>query len=561
LLGKEDSACQQVVKLCDFGTCDFLSQDKPRTQCRAGTFSYTAPELYMGRGGTECADMWSMGVVLYVMLTGANPFKTALAGSTEESLQKICEAAFEQRRSSWVRCSETGQDLVKRLLVVGEEKRYTCIQASMHRWLASSDRPLTASGFADPPGIAKQAPALLARVQQLATLPPSHRAALVIYVLAAWHEDLEACRLLFLALDRDKDGQVSFAEFATGIKDLIRKAKQQDSSVVSMVNEQQLNACLIALDASGSKMIEWTEFAAASLLESDFTKRGERIGLATRLAARCPVALGTDANLGDPHPHISQHLAPVIEAIEAARGGQAEAVSPKRLHATDTMVKVPAAVADSMKEHHAAEQLEERSPVADRGLGLVVSPLNAEFLLVGVADPERLSLKVMSKLGVPFIGCASVKAWNEECRTGGKPRQALECDDCIVQVDGVRGDSNKMMALLLQAVRDSDLTVDLRIINLRKVEATLQKPPGKSLGMQVRKKGAMAFGLELEEVDSEGIVAEWNAANPRQVIKPGDIIVEVSGFRGLRQDLLQEVVRKDVTVTYLTFLQLSIFCL
>lgn len=40
-----------------------------------GTLSYTAPEVYMRRGADLAADIWSLGVVLYVMLTGTNPFR------------------------------------------------------------------------------------------------------------------------------------------------------------------------------------------------------------------------------------------------------------------------------------------------------------------------------------------------------------------------------------------------------------------------------------------------------------------------------------------------------
>jgi len=550
-LGKQGTPLSQVLKLCDFGSCDLLSNARPRSIGRNTTLSYTAPELHLGRGGAEAADMWSLGVVLYVTLTGTNPFKGPVAPNSQESIEKIREAAFDQRRSGWVRCSSTAQDLVKRLLVVEEEKRYTCAQACTHRWLASSERPLLASGIADPPGLAKKAPKLLARLQMMARLPASQRAMLAVYALAATSEDLEPCRQLFLSLDRDKDGQLSSAEFCKGLRDLLcTAARQGDDSAVVPESDQELNTIIAALDVDGSRIIEWSEFAATTLLELDFSKRSSRVAIAARLAAQRPPGSPLDSGfeqLGEYNPHIRQWLAPVVDALEANSRTfvQREFTNRSFVSREDTMMST-------------SSSYRKTEPGC---LGLVVTTLNDQVLLVGVADPERLTLKVMSKMGAPFLGCAAVKAWNEACVAGGKPNMVLEVDQCIIQVNGVRGNSSRMMELLFQAARTANLDVDLRIVSVKKVEAMLHKAPGQTLGMQVRKKGSTAFALEVEEIDQVGLVKDWNEANPKSTMKAGSIIVAVSGFRGLRQDLLKEVARQDCSAVYLTLLDLSIYCL
>lgn len=53
----------------------FSTRPPRRSMVNIGTLSYTAPEVYMRRGADLAADIWSLGVVLYVMLTGTNPFR------------------------------------------------------------------------------------------------------------------------------------------------------------------------------------------------------------------------------------------------------------------------------------------------------------------------------------------------------------------------------------------------------------------------------------------------------------------------------------------------------
>jgi calcium-dependent protein kinase len=63
-----------VVKLIDFGTSALIANDKIRLHKKVGTAYYVAPEVLQGEYGPEC-DVWSCGVLMYLLLCGYPPFR------------------------------------------------------------------------------------------------------------------------------------------------------------------------------------------------------------------------------------------------------------------------------------------------------------------------------------------------------------------------------------------------------------------------------------------------------------------------------------------------------
>lgn len=77
---------QGHIALCDFGLCKLDMKDEDRTNTFCGTPEYLAPELLMGRGYNKTVDWWTLGVLLYEMLTGLPPFYDE---NTNEMYRKI----------------------------------------------------------------------------------------------------------------------------------------------------------------------------------------------------------------------------------------------------------------------------------------------------------------------------------------------------------------------------------------------------------------------------------------------------------------------------------------
>jgi len=121
------------VRLLDFG----LSRLMPRSELlmtSVGTLDYKAPEICSRRPyGTAC-DLWSLGVVLYEMLSGELP----CLFTSEESVVDYANngVTFSEK---WNNVSESAKDLVRRLLVLEPENRYTCEEALSCKWLSSTE--------------------------------------------------------------------------------------------------------------------------------------------------------------------------------------------------------------------------------------------------------------------------------------------------------------------------------------------------------------------------------------------------------------------------------------
>merc|ERR1712070_206937 len=135
LLGRKGAEHENVLKLCDFGTAQKLTPEMPRTKGRVGTLSYMPPEVHAGRGATMSADTWSLGVVLYFILVGANPFRNMETKTKDSTINKISKGDFDQDRYSWLYLSAAAKDLVCQQIVVKEEHRPTCAKSLGHAWL------------------------------------------------------------------------------------------------------------------------------------------------------------------------------------------------------------------------------------------------------------------------------------------------------------------------------------------------------------------------------------------------------------------------------------------
>lgn len=94
-----------------------------------GTVYYIAPEVLEGKYTEKC-DIWSIGVILYILLTGSPPF----GGNTEEILSKVKTAKLKMEGSDWNNISSEAKSLVKQLLNRDYSQRLSAKQALKHPW-------------------------------------------------------------------------------------------------------------------------------------------------------------------------------------------------------------------------------------------------------------------------------------------------------------------------------------------------------------------------------------------------------------------------------------------
>ena len=125
------------LKVADFGLARMLTAgDMMKTAC--GTPGYVAPEVIKNKGyaGGSC-DMWSAGVILYILLCGYPPFGD---DDLPSLLRQIQSGRYHFHKPHWDSVSAGAKDVVRKLLVVDPPKRMTAAQALQHPWIVAGRR-------------------------------------------------------------------------------------------------------------------------------------------------------------------------------------------------------------------------------------------------------------------------------------------------------------------------------------------------------------------------------------------------------------------------------------
>mmetsp|Transcript_14802 Transcript_14802/g.22045 ORF Transcript_14802/g.22045 Transcript_14802/m.22045 type:complete len:438 (+) Transcript_14802:459-1772(+) len=123
------------LKLIDFGLSKLLGEEEKMSQ-PVGSAYYVAPEVLLGSYDQSC-DLWSMGVICYMMLSATSPFH----GKNDiEVRSKIIEGKYEMPPEYFGKVSPEARDFISKLLVKDTETRMTAEQALIHPFLKSCKR-------------------------------------------------------------------------------------------------------------------------------------------------------------------------------------------------------------------------------------------------------------------------------------------------------------------------------------------------------------------------------------------------------------------------------------
>ena len=135
LLPKADRDRGDFVELCDFGFARLFDEAAGMMMSTCGTPEYVAPEVLKHTGYSASCDVWSMGVVLYVMLSGYTPF---YSDNTSKLFKQIMNGKFQMPASEWGAISDDAKDLVRQMLTVDPHKRITAKGSLQHPWIVKN---------------------------------------------------------------------------------------------------------------------------------------------------------------------------------------------------------------------------------------------------------------------------------------------------------------------------------------------------------------------------------------------------------------------------------------
>ncbi|KAL3345942.1 hypothetical protein AABB24_024740 [Solanum stoloniferum] len=233
---KEDSS----LKATDFGLSDFIRPGK-KFQDIVGSAYYVAPEVLKRKSGPE-SDVWSIGVITFILLCGRRPFWD----KTEDGIFKeVLRNKPDFRRKPWPTISNSAKDFVKKLLVKDPRARLTAAQALSHPWVReggdASEIPLDIS--------------VLSNMRQFVKYSRLKQFALRALASTLDEEELADLRDQFSAIDVDKNGVISLEEMRQALaKDLPWKMK-----------ESRVLEILQAIDSNTDGLVDFPEFVAATL--------------------------------------------------------------------------------------------------------------------------------------------------------------------------------------------------------------------------------------------------------------------------------------------------------
>mmetsp|Transcript_82515 Transcript_82515/g.246051 ORF Transcript_82515/g.246051 Transcript_82515/m.246051 type:complete len:589 (-) Transcript_82515:112-1878(-) len=203
LYESEDSASQ--LKLIDFG---FAKVWDPSTLMMAscGSIAYVSPDVLQGKGYTNKCDLWSLGVIVWMLLSGYPPFH----GDEKLMMAKIKAGQADwSHKSRWKPVSDNAIDFLKKLLNKDPQQRMSAQEALRHPWLA---RGATTGHMAV---LSRDA---LRSLQRYADASRVRRAVLQLLAQELGPDETKDLREIFLAIDKSNEGTICLRD----LKDAIR---------------------------------------------------------------------------------------------------------------------------------------------------------------------------------------------------------------------------------------------------------------------------------------------------------------------------------------------------
>ena len=232
------------LKLIDFGLATMSNKDTKTV----GTPLYMAPETIDGHSNPR-SDIWSTGIIIYLMLTGKYPFQ---AEKGEDLYNKIKNEEFDMKPLNESKCSEEAKDFICKCLKKDFNERMTTAECLEHPWilkfciknnsnLLNNDTVDTLLDFANKSALQKEIYYFIAKISS--------------------EEDINKLKQFFNQLDVDSSGTLTIEEVENAFKKL-------DIDIT----EEELQQIWEGLDFHKDGLVNYSEFLAAMVSSYNFQK-------------------------------------------------------------------------------------------------------------------------------------------------------------------------------------------------------------------------------------------------------------------------------------------------
>ena len=233
------------IKVIDFGTCEIFKKNKMLDK-QIGTPFYIAPEVLNNFYNEKC-DIWSCGVIMYILLCGSPPFY----GDTDDEIYaRVREGKFSLDGEEWDEISDEAKDLIKNLLKKDLNKRLSCEDALGHSWLkkfANKEKKDVSS---------EMLKRVILNLKDYRADQKLQQAALAFIVRnQAKREEVNDLRKVFMEMNEKGDGHLTKEELYKGMSKIlpIKEAQLEVERIMGLIDNDQ------------NGFIEYEEFLRAGM--------------------------------------------------------------------------------------------------------------------------------------------------------------------------------------------------------------------------------------------------------------------------------------------------------
>ena len=240
------------IKIADFGTSKIFEKGAKQKKL-VGSSYYIAPEVIKKNYDEKC-DLWSCGVIMYILLSGRPPFS---GDDDSEIMLKVRKGKYDLESAPFDTLSKSGLDLIKNLLEIDPQKRLSASEAIDHLWFKENKSKELYNKIYDQTILIKMINNL--KVYKRDSIIQETALAYLVHNFPQMKDIINACKL-FNQIDVDSDGKINQEELYTGLK----------SKIESNTLKKDVEIIFKNIDMDNNGYIEYEEFVRGAVSKEYF---------------------------------------------------------------------------------------------------------------------------------------------------------------------------------------------------------------------------------------------------------------------------------------------------